>query len=390
MSEVGRTPFNLMDESSARVEILVTPSGLILLNFWVHHMNHDIMSQGVFMRELHMLLNATPEAPARLTELSVQYVDYAFWTRECAKKGLYDAGPLLEDLGPLVSERLVLDLPTDFPRPKTWTFKGDRVVSKLDFEGKVDQEGITPFIVFLTAFFVQLSKASSQETVVMGVPYHGRDQACLEPLCGYFINMVPVVSTLKPGITVVQAMHHVRERWARAAESSHIPFLYLMDQLRQQLRFQDDPQRNPIFQAMLNYRKDATKPLIDNRFMSQPVHQVEAHVDFDIQIDQVGSKGTLITHNYCTDLFGPRTAEIFAAQYMAILRCFTTKQWASVDVYRLPADIATVRDVQEAPVMSPEKQYELFAPILQHLGLSHLQPPLIVENKANTIFVSAC
>merc|ERR1719199_695730 len=119
-----------------------------------------------------------------------------------------------------------------------------------------------------------------------------------------------------------------------------------MDQLRQQLRFQDDPQRNPIFQAMLNYRKDATKPLIDNRFMSQPVHQVEAHVDFDVQIDQVGSRGTLVTHNYCTDLFGPRTAELFAAQYMAILRCFTAMEWSPVDVYRLPADISTVRDVQ--------------------------------------------
>jgi len=362
---------------------------VILLNFWVHHMNHDIMSQGCFLRELYLLLSSTSPEAVQLPKLPVQYVDYAYWQRQMASRGLYDIEPLLQELAPHHS--LVLDLPCDHPRPKSWTFRGDRVVTKLDVEGKVPHhEGVTPFIVFLTAFFIQLSKASGQETVVLGVPYHGRDQACLEPLCGYFINMVPVVSVLKKGITVSQALRQVQTRWTKAAESSHVPFLYLMDQLTQKHGFRVDPARNPLFQAMLNYRKDATKPLVDTRFLSQPVHQVEAHVDLDVQVDQVGTRGTLITHNYCTDLFAPRTAELFAAQYMAILRCFTSAQWSAVDVYRLPKDVSTVNDVQEAPVMSPEKQYDMFAPLFDHLGLPVVQRPLVVENKAGTILVGAC
>jgi len=389
MGEVGRTPFNLLQESSLRVEILVTPSGLMLLNLWVHHMNFDIMSQGCFLRELYLLLSSTSVEATSLPTLPVQYVDYAYWSRQAAENGLYDASPIIKELAPHAG--LVLDLPCDFPRPSRWSFLGDRVVTTLDSELVLPHEGITPFIAFLAAFFIQLSKVSGQENVIIGVPYHGRDQACLEPLCGYFINMVPVVNEAKHGTSVLSALTNVRDRWLRAAESSHVPFLYLMDKLYKEQGFLKDPSRNPVFQAMINYRKDSTVALPDSRFLAQPVHQVEAHMDFDMQIDQVGRNTTVITHNYCTSLFLPRTAELFAAQYMAVLRCLTSASWAKVDVYRLPSNSRAIDDIEQASVLSPETQYDMFQPLFEHLGVARWKPPLLVESDSSGgIMVSAC
>jgi hypothetical protein len=390
MGEVGRIPFNLMAESALRVEILVTPEGLVLLNMWVHHMNFDIISQGCFMRELHLLLGANKPQDVELSELPIQYVDFANWSRQAAKKGLYNVAPIVSELAPHAGRHL--ELPSDFPRPRRWTFRGDRVVTVLEQELDLSHhQGITPFIAFLTAFFIQLAKTSCQEAIILGIPYHGRDQACLEPLCGYFINMVPVAYEMKNGTTVGQAVSQVHAKWQRAAEHSHVPFLYLMEALVKEHGFKPDPSRNPIFQAMLNYRRDATKPLPDRRFLSQPVHQVEAHMDFDLQIDQVGKNKTLITHNYCTDLFAPRTAELFAAQYMAILHCLTSPRWSLVDVYRLPPNLKTVEDVEKAPAISPERQYDTFVPLFEHLGIADWKPALLVESNSNgDILVGSC
>jgi hypothetical protein len=156
-----------------------------------------------------------------------------------------------------------------------------------------------------------------------------------------------------------------------------------MDKLYKDHGLLKDSSRNPIFQAMLNYRKDSTRAISDRRFLVQQVHQVEAHMDFDVQIDQVGKSTTVITHNYCTSLFLPRTAEIFAAQYMAVLRCMTSTKWAMVDVYRLPSNIQSVDDIEHAPSLSPETQCETFQPIFDHLGVSSYKPPLLVERNSD-------
>merc|ERR1711933_136536 len=112
-------------------------------------MNFDIISQGCFLRELYLLLRSN----------NVQ----------AAESNLYDVSPLVEMLEPHAG--LVLDLPCDFPRPKQWSFRGDRVTTTLDSEIVIPHEGITPFVAFLTAFFIQLARVSGQEHIIMGVPY---------------------------------------------------------------------------------------------------------------------------------------------------------------------------------------------------------------------------
>jgi len=356
MMEVGRAPFRLTEEASIRVELAVTPSGLVLIILWAHHMNFDILSQGCLYRELYLILTGREN---ELPELLVQYGDYAHWQRQCVSTTVFDVAPLLEELAPHAAR--VLDLPIDKPRPKKWTFKGDRVTTRL-LEEVTFPEGVTPFVAHVTAFLIQLWKSSSQEVVVLGLPYHGRDHACLEPLCGYFINMVPLVAEAGRSTTVAQALAQTKERWRKAVEHADVPFLEVVDGLTKHHGVRFAPGHNPLFQAMLNYRAEAGRLVQDGRFRPQPTHHVEGHMDLDVQVDRDAS-GIVITHNYCTDLFLPRTVERFAAQYMAALRAISMPAWGPVELWRVPPTANLVADVAVAPALSPELVMERLLPL---------------------------
>merc|ERR1712080_649391 len=96
----------------------------------------------------------------------------------------------------------------------------------------------------------------------------------------------------------------------------------------------------------------------------QPTHNVEGHMDFDVQIDKGADGNTVVTHNYCTDLFHPRTAEKFAAQYLAALRAICMPEWADVETWKIPHAPDLVDQVDAAAVLSPEGVVKKLAPVV--------------------------
>jgi len=177
----------------------------------------------------------------------------------------------------------------------------------------------------------------------------------LKPLCGCFINMIPVIGTAtRPTNTVQGALDHVYEQWVSMASCADVPFLAVMDKLVKEHNITFSPSRNAVFQAMLNYRVDLPKLIPDDRFRFQPVHHLEGHMDFDLQVDDCGDN-LVFTHNYCTSLFKPSTAECFVSHFFAILRAITRPAWLGVEIAELPKSQAAVDDVEDAPAMSWER-----------------------------------
>lgn len=348
MGEVGKFPFDLSSEASIRVEIAVLPSGLVLLIVWAHHMNFDTISQGCFYRDLYLLLSCREK---ELPHLPVQYVDYAHWSRRCFEFGEIDPAPALDALLPSVGRSL--DLPLDLPRPAKWTYRGDCVTTVLPVGPEFPHTGITPFIGYLTAFFIQLWKLTGQQTVWIGVPYHGRDQDEVKDLCGNFSNLVCVEGEVNRGVTVSEAVQNIKRAWHRAMEHSNVPFLHLVDAMHKDAGANFDGTRHPVVQAFLNYRVDSGEAVADGRFRRQPVHQMEGLVDLEFVIDK-GPGGVIITMNYSTDLFLPRTAERFAAQYLACLKAVSMKEWAQVECWRIPYAPSLIDDVTQATSVTPE------------------------------------
>ncbi len=144
-----------------------------------HHIISDGWSANVLIQELNALYTAfVTGQPDTLPPLAIQYPDYAAWQRQWLSA---ERVQVQSDYwrAMLADAPVLLDVPTDRPRPAEQSFAGDAVPVNLDVELTTalkrlsEQQGVTLFMTLLSAWAVVLSRLSSQEDVVIGTPSAG-------------------------------------------------------------------------------------------------------------------------------------------------------------------------------------------------------------------------
>ncbi|MFL5386940.1 MAG: amino acid adenylation domain-containing protein, partial [Longimicrobiaceae bacterium] len=132
--EEAARPFDLAAGPLFRAALLRLGAEDHVLLLSMHHIVSDGWSTGVLLRELSALYAAYREGrESPLSELAVQYADYAVWQRE------HLAGEVLDRQLAYWRERLadapaLLELPTDHPRPAVQTYRGATVPVELSPE----------------------------------------------------------------------------------------------------------------------------------------------------------------------------------------------------------------------------------------------------------------
>ncbi|WP_431261465.1 condensation domain-containing protein [Roseateles chitinivorans] len=191
--------FDLAGDGLLRAELLhLSPDQHVLL-LCVHHIACDGWSVGVFVRDLtaayaSVRTGTAPDWPA----LTVQYADYAQWqTRQLAATQPALSAHWRDTLrgAPVLST-----LPPDRERPPVTSMAGDTVpvtLSKAEADaitGLARSQGSTPFLVMMAAFLALMHRRTGSDDLVVGTDVAGRDLPALEPLIGFFVNVVPLRS----------------------------------------------------------------------------------------------------------------------------------------------------------------------------------------------------
>jgi FkbM family methyltransferase len=120
----GRRPFDLSRAPLFRASVVHWSDADHRLLLTIHHIAADEWSMELIQQEVLQLYEAFTHARRpSLPELPIQYADFACWQRDWLQ------GPVLEQEityweKELAGARLVLDLPTDKPRPPVQTFRG--------------------------------------------------------------------------------------------------------------------------------------------------------------------------------------------------------------------------------------------------------------------------
>ena len=288
----------------------------------MHHIASDGWSLGVLVHELSTLYAAyVQDQPSPLSELPVQYVDYAIWQRQRIQ------GDVQQEQLQYWSEQLLgappqLELPTDRMRPAVETFKGAELRFELSatLSGALkelgQQEGATLFMVFLAAYQVLLSRWSGQQDIVVGSPIAGRRNREIEGLIGLFVNMLVLRTDLSGDLTFRHLMQRVKEVTLGAYAHQELPFEALVKELR--------PERNltrqAIFQvalALQNYPEERLE-LPGLTWTSTDVESETTHFDLMLYLYEV-SGGLSGTFQYATDLFDEGTIERMAGHFRVLL-----------------------------------------------------------------------
>ncbi|MGD2116020.1 MAG: amino acid adenylation domain-containing protein, partial [Acidobacteriota bacterium] len=219
----------------------------------MHHIVSDGWSVGIFLRELGSLYAAFREGrPSPLPALPVQYPDFAVWQRS------WLTGSVLSRLLDHWRERLagapeLLELPTDRPRPPVQSQRGDQLSFRVpaDRSRRLNElargEGATLFMALLAVFDALLHRVTGVGDVVVGSPVAGRVRPEIEDLIGFFVNTLPLRTTVSGTDGFRRLLGRVRGTSLDAFEHEEVPFEKLVEELRPAR----DPSHGPIFQVLL-------------------------------------------------------------------------------------------------------------------------------------------
>jgi amino acid adenylation domain-containing protein len=316
--------FKLEDGRLSRFELIALGGDEHVLLCAMHHIISDAWSMSIFAQEFGSLYaahraNRSPE----LSDLPIQYADYACWQREHFDEATVDQG-LTYWRSALEGAPYATSPPTDRARPMTPTFSGGSVPFAFDatvsskLAAVARREGATLFMVLASALQILLARWSGQDDVVVGFPIAGRTLPESKGLIGLFLNMLPLRTKISGNPTFVEILQGVRKASIGAYEHQDIPF----EKIVRSLRPTRDPSRHPIFQVMINSWQ-LTKPTISiDSLIVRQIDFEESSSKFDLSFyfleSSAGDIRCRFTFN--SDLYDTATIERLVACFGVLVK----------------------------------------------------------------------
>jgi len=322
--EEAQLPFDLTCAPFVRLKLLQLAEDEHALLLTMHHIVSDEWSTGIFMNEIGILYDAfLRHAPSPLTELPIQYADYAEWqagwlrTEEVGEQLTYWKKQLAGEL-PL------LELATDRKRPPMQTFNGASRSLTLGahlYEGvkKLSgQEDATLFMTLSAAFTLLLHRYTGQEDILIGSPIAGRERTEVEGLIGFFVNTLVLRTDFSGSPSFRGLLKQVREVALGAYAHQSLPFELLVRELQPERSLSHTPMFQVVF-AMRSAQKEEMQ-LPGANLELRPLHFGMASAKFDMFLSVDDTGGNLHANLiYNSDLFDGATVERMLRHFQTLL-----------------------------------------------------------------------
>ncbi len=318
----SRRPFDLAAGPLTRFLLLRLGPRERILVFALHHIVSDAWSMRVLIREVAALYRAVSQGlPSPLTDLPVQYADYAIAERS------WLAGEALRPQLNYWRHRLaglpgLLELPADRPRPEAQTFRGARqgvaipAATLAALKALGHAERATPFMTLLAAFSALLHRYTGREDLPVGTPMANRDRMETEGLIGFFVNTLVLRGDLSGDPTFRELLARIRELTLEAFAHPDLPFERLVEELQPGR----DLAHSPLFQVLFAFQSMPVDARELQGLTIEPLPVEAGRALFDLTLTLEEGPGWIagsFEHN--TDLFDPARMRRMAAHFEALL-----------------------------------------------------------------------
>ncbi|MEG3658604.1 amino acid adenylation domain-containing protein [Arenibacter palladensis] len=289
---------------------------ILILN--MHHIITDKWSMGVFREELAMHYQNLIAGKSIEVVKKLQYSDYAYWESNQS----IDENQLKFWQDRLKGEIPILDLPRDYPRKMSSSFKGGLLSDDLSEElsnailALAKNLNTTPFVLLLSVFKLLLFKYTGQQDILVGSPISNRNEPSVEKLIGFFNETVVLRSNLSPKITFRELVEMVKQTTMEAFLNKDVPF----DLLVQKLKPTRSLSLNPFFQVMFLFHTVPQAPRLDNEctIEYEVLDLGIAKFDLTLYVEEENGKVST-TFEYATDLFQESTIARMQMHYQWLL-----------------------------------------------------------------------
>ncbi|MCP5049304.1 MAG: AMP-binding protein, partial [bacterium] len=280
-------PFDLDRAPLMRVMLTTLEETRHILTVDMHHIISDGVSYSILIRDFMALYQGR-----ELTEPPIRYRDYCQWR----------AGPQFKDkrkqqetywLDQFSGTIPLLDLPLDYSRPPKQSFEGESLIFRIDEERTrqlnqlAAKEGGTLYMVLLSSFYLLLSKLSSREDIVIGVPTAGRTHDDVREVIGIFLNMMALRAFPSEEKTFTAFLGEIKTLFLEASDNQDYPFEDLVDRLKANR----SGARNPLFDVMLVLQNQDMPQLNIPGVTLKPVAYEDNTSKFDLSFNAVELDG---------------------------------------------------------------------------------------------------
>ncbi|MFB6375864.1 MAG: condensation domain-containing protein, partial [Bradymonadaceae bacterium] len=257
-------PFDLTEQTPVRFTVIRMGDRETIFAAIFHHIATDEWASRTFWRELEELYLAGRDGrQSELEELSVQYADYAAWRQRGSdgsgsgvgfwKQKLTGAQGLDFWEQYLEGARADVDWPSE--TPPTGDQAGPAEHVEFEWEGELGEaldkwarrHGVSRFFALYTAFVSFLANYTGQRDLTIGVPFTNRRRPELEPLMGFFLNVLPVRAQWRPGESYVGFARRLWADWRQVASRRDVS----LDRIVNELDVSDRTGASPLFDVII-------------------------------------------------------------------------------------------------------------------------------------------
>ncbi|KHT63997.1 hypothetical protein RJ45_08775 [Photobacterium gaetbulicola] len=325
--------FDLEHGEVIRARLVRTQADQYLLLLTLHHIAADGWSWQIITDELSELYRcAKANQPAPLPVLERQYRDFALSQRQWLDQR--GAEPLLAYWRQKMAGAPALHgVPTDFARPAELLYHGRSLVSDISaaqrqqLEAMQRDTGATLFVLLQSLLSVLVARYSGEREHVIGTPVHGRHQAELESVCGYFVNMLPLRVETADGISFRGLVEQNTQTVNDMLEHQLAPFELIVNAL--------EPERstshNPLFQIVFSlHNKIEDLQLAGASVERKLPRDMPARFDLNLHAVDDGHQIRLLWE-YNTALFSEETIGQLSAHYLRLLDAALASPQADIE-----------------------------------------------------------
>ncbi len=320
MTEDAQRPFDLSEHPIIRVSLIKIHETKHLMLLTLHHISTDKWSMGLLRDELAKHYKDLCFNKALIpANFEIQYADYTYWKQNQS----VDQKQLTYWKQKLYGEIKPIHLPVDYRKPAVPTFQGGASPTHYFSEefssallALAKKLEVTPYVLFLSVYYVLLYRYSGQNDILIGSPVASRDEKAIEKLIGFFNDTVVLRGNVLPDMPFKTFVQEVKQLTLEAFSNKDVPFDTLVKELKQERSLSI----NPFFQVMFLYHAVPETPSfgtdleLEHNFFDAGVSK------FDLTLYISEEKGILSsTFEYASDLFKPESIERFQEHFRNIL-----------------------------------------------------------------------
>ena len=305
-------PFELEKVPLIRVELHYIDKKKTLLLLESHHIVMDGTGLNNLIIEFNRLYNGE-----NLKKIPIQYKDYAVWeneynkSRDIEKYEQYWVNKFKD------SEFMQLNLPYDYKIQTNRSYKGNKISQVIDetyfrkIERYAKKIGVSPYMFFITAFFILLYKYTGQKDITLGSPIANRNINETKRMIGMFGNNIVIRGKINPDLSFKEFLNEIKNQILD--DLSNQPYPY--DMLVKKLGKTGDISRNPLFDILFTYQnKEENIIKIDDKDCQR--YELNNNIaKFNLSVEIKPNIHT-INIEYCSELFKRTTVNKMFEHYM--------------------------------------------------------------------------